>query len=679
MTTRSFLATDCGSTTTKAILVEERAGVFRLVARGEAPTTVEAPFEDVTLGVRNAVREIEELTGRQLLAEEGVATPGRDGRGVDAYVSTSSAGGGLQMLVAGVVRSLTAASAEKAALGAGAIVMDVLAADDGLRPHERIARVRQLRPDMILLAGGVDGGTVIHVVELAEQIAAAQPRPRLGRGFRLPVIYAGNREARAEVARVLAEWVDLRCVANVRPAMEREDLGPARRAIHEVFMEHVMAQAPGYDRLRRWVGAPVLPTPAAVGLEMENVARARGCSVLGVDIGGATTDVFSVFRGVFHRTVSANLGMSYSARHVLLEAGVDNVRRWLPFPADPEVLRGRIANKMIRPTSIPQTIEDLLVEHALAREALRLAFAHHVSLAVGLGGVGRDREAGGFFAAGARPRSLVDVMALGLLIGSGGVLSHAPRRAQAALMLLDAFQPAGVTELAVDSIFMLPQLGAISQVSPRAAADVFERDCLVRLGTVVAPTGRHWRAGQPVLRLRLGGRQEVLRAGELRRLPLGAETSVRAELLPERAVDVGRGPGVRATVALSGGAVGLILDGRGRPLELPRGEEERVRCVLAWLRALDAYPPQALAALARRAPGPSEGTGSASALTGEWQGGAPGATGPQGPDAAPPAPGPAVPPHAPPRRKRPGQKLGLCPPRLPRSGGSGGAVKAAGD
>jgi uncharacterized protein (TIGR01319 family) len=604
---RSFLATDCGSTTTKAILVEEREGRYRLVARGEAPTTVESPFEDVTVGVRNAVREIEELTGRRLLAEEGILTPRRDGRGVDAYLTTSSAGGGLQMLVAGVVRSMTAASAERAALGAGAIVMDVLAVDDGLRPHERIARIRHLRPDMILLAGGVDGGTVEHVVELAEQIAAASPRPRLGRGFRIPVIFAGNREARPAVARVLGDRVDLRCVPNVRPAMEREDLGPAREAIHRVFMEHVMAHAPGYDRLCRWTGAPVLPTPAAVGLEMESVARARGCSVVGVDIGGATTDVFSVFGGVFHRTVSANLGMSYSARNVLLEAGVEGVRRWLPFPADPATLRSRVANKMIRPTSIPQTVEDLLVEHALAREAMRLAFAHHVALAAGLRGLGRDRGTGGFFGQG--PRSaLVDAAAVGLLIGSGGVLSHAPRRIQAALMLVDAFQPVGVTELAVDSIFMLPQLGAIAQVSPRAAEEVFERDCLVRLGTVVAPAGGRWREGQPLLRLRLGGREEVLRSGELRRLPLPDGVTARAELLPERGVDVGRGPGVRTQAVLSGGAAGLLLDGRGRPPAWLRDEGQRVRRVLAWLRALDAYPEAALDALARTAP-PAGGSG----------------------------------------------------------------------
>jgi uncharacterized protein (TIGR01319 family) len=195
---RSVLATDCGSTTTKAILIEKVDGVFRLASRGEAPTTVEAPFEDVTRGVLNAIGEIEELTGRTFLDGEQILTPQRDDKvGVDVYISTSSAGGGLQMMVAGVVKNMSTESAARAALGAGAIVMDALAINDGRLPYQKIERIRSLRPDMILLAGGVDGGTRSHVIELAELVAAARPRPRLGLGFDLPVIFAGNTEVRA--------------------------------------------------------------------------------------------------------------------------------------------------------------------------------------------------------------------------------------------------------------------------------------------------------------------------------------------------------------------------------------------------------------------------------------------------------------------------------------------------
>ena len=156
--TDSFVITDCGSTTTKAILILKEGDEFRLAGRGEAPTTVEAPFDDVTVGVITSITELEELTGRKLLDGNRVICP-KEGPdiGVDAFLSTSSAGGGLQMSVAGVIKTMTGESAQRAALGAGAIIMDVLAIDDGRKEHEQIARIRHLRPDMFLLAGGTDG------------------------------------------------------------------------------------------------------------------------------------------------------------------------------------------------------------------------------------------------------------------------------------------------------------------------------------------------------------------------------------------------------------------------------------------------------------------------------------------------------------------------------------------
>ncbi|MDP6560604.1 MAG: glutamate mutase L, partial [Candidatus Binatia bacterium] len=455
------LATDCGSTTTKAILVEKKGDEYRQTYRGEAPTTVESPFEDVTRGVLNSIQEVEELSERRILQGQKILTPVHGMTGIDLYVSTSSAGGGLQMMVAGAVKSMTAESAQRCALGAGAIVMDVLASNDGRLEHEKIERIRQLRPDMILLSGGTDGGSVAHVVELAEYIAAADPQPRLGIGYKLPIIFAGNRDARQTVKDILGEKASLSVTENIRPVLERENLLPARQKIHDLFLEHVMAQAPGYKNLMEWVGAPIMPTPSAVGRIMETIARQEGINLLGVDIGGATTDVFSIFDGIFNRTVSANLGMSYSISNVVAEAGLENVMRWVPFDMNERDLRNRVKNKMIRPTTIPLLLEELIFEQAVAREALRLSFVQHKALAVGLKGVQQERTISDVFSQKSSGQTLVDLMGLDMLIGSGGVLSHAPRRNQSAMMLVDAFLPEGVTHLAVDSIFMMPQLGVL--------------------------------------------------------------------------------------------------------------------------------------------------------------------------------------------------------------------------
>ena len=275
-TLNSILATDCGSTTTKAILIERRGDAYRLIVRGEAPTTVEAPFEDVTRGVLNAIREVEELRGRPILDGERIITPQAGDRGVDLYVSTSSAGGGLQMMVTGVVKQMTGESAQRAALGAGAIVMDVIASNDGRLPHEKIRRIRHLRPDMILLSGGTDGGTTQHVVEVAELIAAAEPKARLGAGYDMPVIFAGNKDAAPLIQERLGDKTALVITDNLRPSLERENLGPARDKIHDLFMEHVMAHAPGYGKLLTWTPVPVMPTPSAVGDIIHTIAKEEG-------------------------------------------------------------------------------------------------------------------------------------------------------------------------------------------------------------------------------------------------------------------------------------------------------------------------------------------------------------------------------------------------------------------
>ena len=220
---------------------------------------------------------------------------------------------------------------------------------------------------------------------MAELLAAAEPQPRLGAGYELPVIYAGNRGRgghRARAARATRRRSSV--VDNLRPVLERENLGPARDEIHDLFMEHVMAHAPGLqeaDDLERRCRS--CRRPARWGSSSRRSPARTKINVIGVDIGGATTDVFSVFHGVFNRTVSANLGMSYSVSNVLAEAGIANILRWVPFEIDEPELRNRIKNKMIRPTTIPQSLEELIIEQAIAREALRLAFEQHKEFAVG--------------------------------------------------------------------------------------------------------------------------------------------------------------------------------------------------------------------------------------------------------------------------------------------------------
>jgi hypothetical protein len=163
---------------------------------------------------------------------------------------------------------------------------------------------------------------------------------------------------------------------------------------------------------------------------------------------------------------------------------------------------------------------------------------------------------------------------------------------QTVMMLIDSFEPEGITRLAKDSIFMMPHLGVLASVHPRAAMEVFDRDCLVYLGTCIAPKGSA-KPGETICRYQLNGNLRTsgaLQSGDVVRLPLGVAEFAEIHLEPARGFDVGAGLGKPRTATIYGGTVGVILDGRGRPLELSTDRSACREAVMKWNRAMAMYP-----------------------------------------------------------------------------------------
>src|SRR5256712_4331981 len=214
---------------------------------------------------------------------------------------------------------------------------------------------------------------------------------------------------------------------------------------------------------------------------------------------------------------------------------------------------------------------------------------------VGLKGVQQERSISDVFEQKASGETLVDMLQLDLIVGSGGILSHAPRRVQSLLMMVDAYEPLGYTELAVDSIFMMPHLGVLSTVNEQAATDVFVRDCLIHLGTCVAPIGqgaRGERCADYVIAFPSGREpaRGTLAFGELRLFPLADGEEAAVALTPAPSMDLGARKRLPVQQRARGGVVGVVLDGRGRPLQFPTKAEERVRALKQWHAALNLYP-----------------------------------------------------------------------------------------
>lgn len=550
-----FCAVDIGSTTTKAILFRRSDG-WEYVLK-ESPTTVEKPYEDVSIGVLAALRSLEETTGEKLVEKDVPSIP---------LIATSSAGGGLAIVVAGLVREVTSKSAERVALGAGAIIQDVIALDDGRTPYAKIEVLRNLRPDMLLLAGGFDDGAIYGPVFLAEIFNESNLKPKLSTEMKLPVIYAGNASAMQYVREILADRFVFCPVDNVRPEAKRENLKPARSAIHDVFMDHVMSRAPGYESFREWVCSTILPTPSAVGQLLALVSRETGKRILAVDIGGATTDVFTADSGKVFRTVSANLGMSYSILNVAEKAGIEEWRGLI----DPEHTElefwDRVGNKYIWPTTLPEDTSGTKLECAVASIAIRESVRQHFEVMSGVSyGLSEEELGWNRLRRGKRIEKSRKVNPsihdYDMIIGSGGKLSHSPRETTA-MILLNALEPKSGVELAVDSVFMFPHLGAISKIDESLALQLYNTVGVVNLGQVVAPTGRA-RKGDKVARLTVvDGNSDSLE----HQLQYGDVQFVRSEDEAGSTIEVKtrKLKLQQSTFELSAGDI-VIFDGRGRP------------------------------------------------------------------------------------------------------------------
>lgn len=485
------------------------------------------------------------------------------------------------MMVAGVIGMISGESAQRAALGAGALLIDVFSMDYPHPEYEMVEIMRSLKPDMFLLAGGTDGGAVLQVLDMARLISTADVRPRFGSEYKLPVIYAGNIEARKQVSDVLSsERYATKAVDNVRPVIERENLGPAKEAIYDSFMQHVIIHSPGYNKLVDWVDEPIVPTQAAIGRILYAYAMERKVNLLAVDIGGATTDVYSIYDGVFNRSLNADIGLTYGISNVMKIAGVQNIMRWISKEMDEREVRNIIGNMMIMQRTSP-TSSETLVQRAAAREAIKLAVEHHKKIASRLKGVGLKRTVADIFNQALEP-SYLDMMRTQVVIGRGRVFTQS-QTGDATLLLLDALQPEGVSEMMIDGFSVMPHLGMLLKENSKAALEVLSKECLLRLGTCVAPRGRTNR-GNEAMRVRLTKAdgamiEDEVSFGELKVLVLHGGEKAKLEVMPKRGLDVGIGRGKTLETDVVGGEIGLILDARGRPLSVPAEKDTLAKWV----------------------------------------------------------------------------------------------------
>jgi hypothetical protein len=341
----------------------------------------------------------------------------------------------------------------------------------------------------------------------------------------------------------------------------------------EFYRQGKMSELPGMDVLTSWSSVPITPTARAFSRVIQYLWHLGDSSkgVVGVDVGAANTTIAAVLDGTPHLTINGNFGVAFGGKKYVEAHGTDVITRWMPEPMTPEEVYGLLINKEMHPASIPQERRELWLEQGLAREAMRTTL---------------EMARPGWKAGAAQPyRSLMPLC--DTIIVSGGVLASAARPGQAALMVLDAIQPIGVTTLVLDKYGLAPALGNVAAVKPLAAVEALDSGCFVNLATVVSPVG-HARPGSTILTVKVsyddGSSFSVeVQHGQMEVLPLPPGQQAVLELRPRPGVDVGIRSRRDFKQRVSGGLAGLIIDARGRPLHLLSEQKKRSVQLQQWL------------------------------------------------------------------------------------------------
>jgi uncharacterized protein (TIGR01319 family) len=446
------LLIDFGSTYTKLRAIDLDAR--RILGSGQGPSTVTS---DITVGMKAALADLARRMG-----------------GLPRFryrLASSSAAGGLRMVTVGLVRELTAEAARRAALGAGAKLVGAyahrLTASD-------INKINELKPDILLLAGGTDGGNSEVIIANAG---------RLGRSaLACPIIYAGNRSAADEACAALAGKTVI-VSGNVMPEFNVLDIEPARAAIRQVFIDRIV-HAKGMDRAQAECDAVLMPTPAAVMEGARLVAdgidgRGGMGPLLVVDPGGATTDVHSVADGApadgvvavglpeprVKRTVEGDLGMRHNAATIAEAAGIERIAADAGLDAERVcALLAVITHDVGR---LPQSEDEHALDRALARAAVRLAVARHC------GSVETVHTVHGAVTV----QHGKDLSGVRAVIGTGGAIAGSRNPAEVLEMALhDPQEPLSLRpkspRLLLDRHYLLYACGLLAAVEPQAALEL---------------------------------------------------------------------------------------------------------------------------------------------------------------------------------------------------------------
>lgn len=567
----SILAIEVGAAVTRVALFDVVEGQYRFVASGRSPSTVEVPFKHMGIGIREAIRSLENVTGSAILGQDNnlIAPSQPDGTGVDAVVATVSAGPVIRTVVVGLLSDVSGESARNLAESTYARVVDALDLSDHRKPDQQMDSIVRSRPDLVILTGGTDGGASRSMLKMLESVGLAcylmpmEKRPM--------VLYAGNAKLASEVQELLgAHAGKLKISKNARPTIELEDLGPASNELASLVVDIRQRQLKGMDELNMWTGGVILPSSYAQGRMIRFLSKLYGSTrgLLSVNIGASSTAVAASFNDDLVLRTYPQYGLGENLTSLMQHCSMDDIMRWISVEITPAALQDYLYQKSLYPGSLPVTSEDQAIAQGVARQAMYLAVR----------AAQKDFPGGGLAPEGA-------MKPLDLII-AGGAITDGMTLGQSVLMLLDAIQPVGILPILIDQNNILPMLGVAAARNNYLPMQVIDSGAFVGLGTfvnVLASAKYGDKVLQAVLTYKDGTDARVdVKFGGLEILPLPSGESARLSLQPLHKADAGLGPGRSGSITVTGGSMGVVIDARGRPLQLPSDPARRRDLFKKW-------------------------------------------------------------------------------------------------
>jgi len=561
---KSFLSLDIGSQHTRAWLFDNEGGEYKHKGGSEAQTTIAAGM-NIQEGVWDAMVHLQEVTGRRLLAHNGKPILNQDNpnMGVEQAAICISAGKPIKTALFGLTDKASLAGLRRLSNFFYTEETLLLSLQSGLNAMGMLEELVESNADLIILAGGTEQGAEKPLRSILENIRIYyHSHPRL---FKPQIVFVGNTSLKEMVIKELEAGQDLHVADNIQPIYDQFNLSVAWDAMLTAFERIRLFQINGLQELRQTFNTKIFPTSYAMGRIVRYLSKTSkgGKGVTALDVGAGSTTLAAAQNENFIGTLTHT--------PIGLDTG-EQVSTWSSIELDVETATTYMQNKKLHPAFMPATLEDLAFEHAWTRVRLQDALDNTKLLFPDFKYT-RQKGLDGIY----EP-----------IIMSGESLVNVPSLVQTCLMALDGIQPNGITTLALDQDQIMASLGSLTTVEPLMAVQLLDTAIFTNLGTVICVDSPA-RIGDLVLTIEVAreeGQREILEIskGQLKRIEVNRGVHIRLYLAPEKDSDVGMGKrGLGGWVSVVGAEVGVIIDARGRPLQLPKSAQSRSRLIRDWI------------------------------------------------------------------------------------------------